>query len=98
MALAHFGSVNAQGLGLAVDAFSAGTLGVDSVIERAIAIEQDAHQSALFPVGIFDTALGFRELLVVTRLAGWLWEEQGAAKALGTKAIGVLKLVGGMHA
>ena len=41
--VAHFGPLNAQVLGLAVDAFGAGALVVNDAVERAIAIEGDAH-------------------------------------------------------
>ncbi len=38
LSIAHFGSFNAQSLSVAVDALTRGTLGVDGVVERAMAI------------------------------------------------------------
>ena len=96
--IAHFGSFNAERLGLAVDAFTGGTLVVDGVVERPVTIEQSAHQSAFLPIGIFDAALAFGELGVLTGLCGTGRKEQGAAKALSQKAVGVPKLKDGRHA
>jgi hypothetical protein len=53
---------------------------VDRVIERAISIEEDTHQSTFLPVGIFDTASTFGELGMVTHFACPLRKEQGTAK------------------
>ena len=81
---------------MAVDTLASGALGVDGVIERTMAIQQSAHQPAFLPVVVFDAAFG--ELGMRTGLARACRKEQGAAKALGAKAIGVLKLGGGIHA
>ena len=96
--IAYFGSFNAKGLRLTIDAFTSGALIVDDVRERTVAFEQDAHQSAFLPIGILDAAFAFGELSMLTGLSRAGRKEQGAAKALGTKAVGVLKLRGGMHA
>src|SRR5437016_5002601 len=48
VAVAGFGSLNAQVLGLTVDAFTRGSLVVDDLVERALAIEGDTHESASF--------------------------------------------------
>ena len=42
---------------------------VDGLIERTLAIQQDPHQSVLFPIGAFDTAFAFSKLSVVALLA-----------------------------
>src|SRR6266851_7093456 len=97
MSITYFGSFDAECLSLAVDAFAAGALRVDGMVERARAIEQHAHQPAFLPIRVFDAAFAFGELGMRTGLARACRKEQGAAKALGAKAIGVLKLVRGMH-
>ncbi len=61
-AIAHFGILNAERLGLAVDALTRSALRVDRVIEQSIAVERDALDAAQFPVDIFDTAFAFSEL------------------------------------
>src|SRR6266849_1908488 len=93
--VACLGSLDAQVLGLAVDALTTGTLGVDGLVERALPIQQGAHQAAFLPIGVFDAAFALGELGMLAGLSGAGGKEQGAAKALGAKAIGVLKLVGG---
>ena len=82
-AIAHFGSFDAQSLSLTVDAFTRGALVVDGVVERPVAIEQSAHQSAFLPIGILDAAFAFGELGVLTGLSRARRKKQGAAKALG---------------
>jgi len=67
--VARFGSLDAQVLGLAVDALIAGALSVDGLVERTIAIEQGAHQAAFFPVGVFDTAWAPDELGMLAGLS-----------------------------
>ncbi len=42
---------------------------VDGLIERTLAIQQDAHQSVLLPIGVFDTAFAFSKLSVIALLA-----------------------------
>src|SRR5438552_4121646 len=96
-AIAHFGSFNAQSLGLTVDAFTRGALVVDGMVERSVTIEQRAHQPAFLPIGIFDAAFTFGELGVLTGLSCAGRKEQGAAKALREKAVGVPKLKDGSH-
>src|SRR6266566_1828703 len=49
-------------------------------------------------VEVLDTAFLFDKLRLVAGLPRGVGKEQGAAKALGEVAIGVRKLVGGMHA
>ena len=83
---------------LTVDTLASGALGVDGVIERTVAIQQSAHQPAFLPVRVFDAALALGKLGMRTGLSGRFGKEQWTAKALGTKAIGVLKRVGGRHA
>ena len=68
------------------------------MIERTGTVQQRAHESALFPVGILDTALAFSELRVLTGLSRRLRKQQGAAKALGAEAVGMGELVGGVYA
>ncbi len=45
-AIADFGVLNAQRPGLAVDAFAAGALVVNDMVERSIAIERDRLNTA----------------------------------------------------
>jgi len=87
--VARFGPFNAQVFGLAVDAFAAGALGIDGLVERPIAIEQSAHQAAFLPVGVFDAALAFGKLLMGTGLSSAGGKEQRTAKALGAIAVGM---------
>ena len=70
MTITHFGAFNAEGLGLTIDAFAAGALVVDDLIEGAIAIECHAHLAAQFPVDIFDTAFAEGLLDMIADLAG----------------------------
>jgi len=96
--VARFGSFTQEVLGLAVDALTTGTLGVDGLVERTIAIQQGTHQTALLPVGVFDAALARGKLLMRAGLCGASGKEERTAKTLGPKAIGVLELVRGVHA
>jgi hypothetical protein len=97
VAIAHFWTLDAECLRLTVDALAGSALVVDDVIERAVSIEQGPHQPAFLPIGVFDTASPFGELGMLTDLARPFRKEQGTAKALSGIAIGVLKLVGGVH-
>src|SRR5437660_2503707 len=83
---------------MTVGSLSTGALAVNRLIEGTLPIEGDTHLGPGFPVEVFDAALALCELLVLTALSVGLGKEQGAAKALGTVAIGVGELVGGMHA
>jgi hypothetical protein len=95
--VARLGPLNAEVLGLAVDAFAPGTLGVDRLVEGAIAIQGDAHHPASFDVDVFDAALAEGLLLMVAGLAGARWIEQRTAVALGVVAVGMLKGIRGVH-
>ncbi len=94
----RFGPLNAEIFGLAVDAFTGGSLLIDSLVEGAIPIQSDAHESARLDVDVLDAALAKGLLLMWTGLARPSWIEQGAAVALGAVAVGMLELVGGVHA
>jgi hypothetical protein len=96
--IAHFGALNAERLGLTVDAFTGSALGIDGMIKRTGAIEQGTHQPTFLPIGVFDTALAEGLLGMRTGLSRRCGQEQRAAKALGAKAVGVLELVDGVHA
>ena len=96
--VARFGSLDAQVLGLAIDALTTGTLRVEGLVEGAVTIQQGAHQPTSFGIDVLDTALALDELLMVARLAGVLWEEERTAKALGAVAVGMAERVGGVHA
>src|SRR5438132_4396249 len=97
-AIAHLGSFDAKCLSLTIDPFARGPLGVDGMIQWTFTIQQSTHQASFLPIGIFDTAFGFGKWGMVTGLPGWFRKEEWTAKALGAKAIGVGKQVGGMHA
>src|SRR5713226_4299924 len=90
--VACVGPFNAEVFGLAIDALNAGTLSINGLVERAGGIEQSAHQATFLPVGVFDAAFAEGLLLMGTGLSGASGKEQRTAKALGTKAVGVLKL------
>jgi hypothetical protein len=96
--IADFGPFNAQSLCLAIDAFARGPLRVNGVVERAVAIQSDAHLATAFPVDILDAAFAFDKLLMSTEFACRLGEEQGAAEALSPVAVGMVELVGRRHA
>src|SRR6266567_1106453 len=96
--MVSFGALQACGLRLAIAAFATGALLVDALVERAVAIERHTHLPAQFPIEVLDTAFLFDKLRLVAGLPRGVGKEQGAAKALGEVAIGVRKLVGGMHA
>ena len=96
--VARFGPLDAQVLGLAVDALAARALRVDDLVEGTRAVQQGAHQPTGLDVEVFDAALAFGKLLVLTALACAGGKEQRTAKALSSKAIGVSKRIGGMHA
>ncbi len=97
MTIAHFGSLDAQSLGPAVDAFARGALRINDVVERPVAIQRHALDTAEFPIDIFDTALAFGELCVLTGCAGLVGKEQGATEPLGAIAVGVVELVRRLH-
>src|SRR5207247_3081540 len=96
--VARFGSLDAQLFGLTVDAFAGGTLAVNGLVERTLAIQSDAHQATSFQVDLLDAAFRFAKLLVVTGLAGRGRIEQRTAIALRPVAVGMPELVGGVHA
>ena len=94
----HFRPFDAQFFGLAVDALATGTLGINGVVEGAISIERDAHLPTAFHIDILDAALAFEKRLLLTSRSRCLREEQGATEALGTIAVGMIKLIGRLHA
>jgi hypothetical protein len=71
---------------------------IDGLIEWPVAIEGDTHLSSRFPVDILDTATTFGKLGVVAVFSRLLRKEQWTAEALGAIAIGMVELVGRMHA
>ena len=97
-AITDFWALDAECLSLAVNAFTTGALVVDPLVERAVTIEGDTHETSQLPIEIFDTAFSFGKLSMVTGLISLFREEQRTTKALCTIAIGVIELIGGMHA
>ena len=95
---AHLRSLNAQRFGLTVDAFSTGALAIDALVEGSIPIQCDAHQPAGLNVDDFDAAFAECLLLMLATLACGLGEEQGATGALSAVALGMLELIGRLHA
>jgi hypothetical protein len=75
MAVAYFWSLDPQFFGLAVDTSASGALSVNGLVERAGTVEGDALNASLFPIDIFDTALSFGELFVVTCFTCFAWKE-----------------------
>ncbi len=60
--------------------------------------ESDAHLPTAFAVDILDTAFAFGKLFMLTAVSVGRGKEQGAAEALSAVAVGMLKLIGRMHA
>ena len=83
---------------MAVAALGTGPLAIDGLEERTVAVQCDAHLSTHLPVEVFDTPFLLEKLRLIAGLFGLLREEQGAAKALRTIAIGVVELEGRHHA
>ena len=81
-----------------VDALASGPLVVDRVVLGTGAIEQDAPKATELTIDVLDTAFLFAKLLMLTGLAGAQGKEERTAIALGAVAVGMLELVGGMHA
>lgn len=52
--VANLRAFQTECLGVTVDAFGAGALGLDRVIERTISIERHAHLSSEFPIEVLD--------------------------------------------
>lgn len=67
--IAQLGSLNPQSFSLAIDAFSRGALRVDDFVEGRVALEGHTYLGAFFTVEVFDTAVAFGELLMLTALA-----------------------------
>lgn len=84
---------DAQRLDPAVDTLVGSTPVIESVVERAGAIQGDELDTAEFPVAIPDTAFAFRKLFVLARLARFFGEEQGTVETLSRVAVGVVKLL-----
>ncbi len=93
----HLGPLDAQSFAPAVDAFGAGALVVDPLVERTLAIQRDAHLPPEFPVEVLDTAFLLEELRMVAGLSARFRKKQGTAKALRQVAIGVGELEGGIQ-
>lgn len=71
---------------------------VNGLVEGTLAIKGDAHLPSLLDIDIFDAPFPLGKLCVVTVLPSGFRFEQGTAKPLGTIAVGMSKLVRGMHA
>lgn len=95
--IAHFGPLDAESLGVTVDAFGRGALRVDGLVEWSGAIERHTHQATWLDIDVFDAAFALGKLRVVAGLAAGVGEEQRTAVALGTVAMGMSKLVGRLH-
>ena len=72
---------------MTVDAFAGGALGINDMVEWAVAVKQGPHQATFLDIDILDAAFALGKLLVVTVLAGVLREEQRTAKTLGLKVV-----------
>ncbi len=93
-----FGRRVPQRFGLTVDAFCAGALTVDALVERPIPVQHDAHEPAGLNVDVFDAAFLFEKLLMLAGLARGLGEEQRTAVTLGLIALGMLEPIRRLHA
>lgn len=96
-AITNSRTFNASLFGKRVDSFTTGPLMVESTEERTIAIKGDTLDASQFPIEILDAAFAFDKLFMLARLASVVGKEQGTLEALGSKAIGVVELHGGMH-
>ncbi|WP_242527412.1 hypothetical protein [Ktedonosporobacter rubrisoli] len=81
-AIAHFRTFDAEFFGLAVDAFTTGALRVNGCVKRGASIQEHALESSSLPIEIFDTALPFEKLWMVTGLTGESRKEQRALEVL----------------
>ncbi len=91
--IAHFWPLDSQFFGLTVDPFATCSLCVDGLIEWTGAVERGAHSSAAFPIEILDTSFSFDKLLMMTELAGRLWEEKETTEAQSTIARSMIERV-----
>ena len=98
MFVAYFGSLNPQFLGLTIDAFATRSLGVDGMIEWAVAIKQNALQATRLPIGIFMTTLTVIVAQLFARFLAGDGQDEGTAETLSTIAIGVPEEKAGNHA
>jgi hypothetical protein len=96
--VAHFGRFNAVSFGLAIDALGRGALAIDGLVGQRCAIQQHALEATEFDIDVLDAALVLERLFVLTSFTGGQREQERAAKALRTLAIGMLELVGDRHA
>ena len=87
MTIAHLWTFDAEFFGLTIDALATGALAIDGLIERAGAVEGNAHVPTSFPIGVDVSAFAFEELRMIAGFAGCLRNKQGATKALRTVAV-----------
>ena len=69
MEITDFGALDSKFFGLTIDPFSRSALIVDLLVEGTFSIHCHAHFATEFPIDIFDAALAFGELLVITTVA-----------------------------
>ena len=81
LTIAQPGALNAQRLGLGVDALGGRTLLVDILVDRALAVELMANARPDAGGQRGDAAFGPVLVLDRTGFTGWLWEDQGAGIA-----------------
>lgn len=98
MTVAYSGKLDAQPLGLAIDALAGGALDVNGVVERASAIHQNAGATSKLVVDILLTSFAFLELLMFAGLSCRIREEKWAAIVQRPITIGVEKGEGERHA
>lgn len=91
-------ALDAQLLGLAIDALASSPLRINRVIQRAGTIHEDTSAASRFIIDVLLTSLAFLELLMFTGLAGGVREEKWAAITQRPIAVGVEKGEGGKHA
>jgi len=95
--IADLGTLDAEFVGVTVDALAGGALVGESVGKRAVAIHWDTWNASEFPVDIRDAAFACGEVRMLAGLVGVFGKEQRAWEALSTKAVGVMELQGRMQ-
>jgi hypothetical protein len=85
--IAHFGAFDTQFFSLTVDAFAAGALSIDGLVEWAGAVKDNTHAPTDFPMEVFVTAFAFQKLLMIAEFARCLRDKQRTIRALHTGAI-----------
>jgi hypothetical protein len=96
--VANLGALDAQFVGLAIDALASGALDGDGMRQRAGAIRENTSATSRFVVDFFLTSFACGERLLLAGLSGRFGEEERAARAQSARAVGVGRRESGRHA